>query len=166
MPTTDHIAAAILRKATLFDHREANPLAIAAWAEALDDDVTEADGLRAVSDHFGASAEYLLPKHINDLCKSARSRRVNDEVQRNGILLPEGLSDDPDVEVQWRRAAVYAIARGANRKKAGEYAWRVIGRTAPDSLDPAPVQASVTNIKTGPASERVQQITHTIGRTA
>jgi hypothetical protein len=63
--------------------------------------------------------------------KATRNARIQADAQRHGLLLPEGLGADVDVEVAWRQAATAAIGAGATRDQAAAHAWRAVGRTPP-----------------------------------
>lgn len=175
---TLELAAKVLAKASTFDNRkahgttdteraEAQRLTITTWAEALDADVTEADALRAVTQHYAQTRDWMMPADINRLCRAMRHDRVLQEEQRSGHLIPDGLGDTPLLEARWRKEAIRAIGMGATRQQAGAHAWQRIGRTPPDQMLPAPTRTAIEgDTKHGPTDPKVLGITNQIGATA
>lgn len=132
-----HTATRILQKATAYDNRNPDPATIAAWAEALDPDITLPDALTAVTAHYASTRDWLMPSDINHHCQQLRTQRITAD-KDTGPALPEGLQDQPQVEAAWRRHYTHAIGRGANRPTAIDYAWRSIHRTPPPQLTAEP----------------------------
>ena len=127
----------VLAKCAAFDNRAANPATVLAWTDALDRDVTVDEAIAAVTTHYASSRDWIMPSDVNRIVRAARSKRVTDEQQRHGYLIPEGLGDRPELEVEWRRSALAALGRGATREQASDYAWRTIGLTPPPQLPTA-----------------------------
>lgn len=175
---TPGLASKVLAKASAYDNRRphgdtpeeraaSQRVTIAAWAEALDPDVTEADAMRAVSDHYAATRDWMMPADINRRTRAMRSARITEEEQRAGHLIPDGLGHTPLLEARWRREALRAIGMGMTRQEAGAEAWRRIGRTPPDRALPAPPRAAIEgDTKHGPTDTKILGITNHIGRTA
>lgn len=124
----------VLAKCAAFDNRKPDPAAVVAWADALDRDITLQDALDSISEYYSQSREWIMPADVNAACRARRARRIREEIERNGQLLPEGLSDEPTSEVRWRRAAMRALGDGATREQASEIAWRTIGMTPPPQI--------------------------------
>ena len=75
-------AALLLTWAASFDNRytprsadEVWPAA-EAWAAALHSTVSPADGKRAITAHYAASTDYLVPAHVNASVRALRARRL------------------------------------------------------------------------------------------
>lgn len=151
----------VLAKCAAFDNRNPDRMAVAAWTEALDQDVTLQDALAAVSQHYAITREWIMPADINTRTRNIRRARITEEEQRSGHLIPDGLGDTPVLEARWKRAALRAIGMGATRHQAGTYAWEQIGRRASNPLDPAPTRLTLTS-----DDPRAITLTNTIGRTA
>ena len=130
-PMEAHDVQRILAKCAAFDNRNPDPMAVAAWAEALDRDVTVQDALAAVSVYYANTRQWIMPSDVNAACRAMRARRISDEIERKGALLPDGLGDNPAAEARWRKASLHALGQGATREQASEYAWCVIGMTPP-----------------------------------
>lgn len=130
-PMEAHDVQRILAKCAAFDNRKPDPMAVAAWSEALDRDVTVNDALTAVSTYYSQTRAWIMPSDVNAACRAARAKRISDEIERKGSLLPDSLGDTPAAEARWRKASLHALGQGATREQASEYAWRAIGMTPP-----------------------------------
>lgn len=130
-PMEAHDVQVILAKCAAFDNRKPDPMAVAAWSEALDRDVTIQDALTAVSTYYSQTRQWIMPSDVNAACRALRSQRIRDEIDARGHLLPDGLGDEPAMEARWRKESLRALGQGATREQASEYAWRSIGMTPP-----------------------------------
>lgn len=108
-------------------------LEVMIWAEALHSDVTLQDALRAIAEHRGTVGGYIEPVHINRLTARYRRERVNlDLIQ---IPVPDGLADEPRLEVQWRAAWLTAVKAGESETTATASAWAAIGKEPPREIE-------------------------------
>ena len=129
-----HDVQVILAKCAAFDNRKPDPMAVAAWSEALDRDVTLQDALTAVSTYYSQTRQWIMPSDVNAACRALRAQRIRDEIDARGHLLPDGLGDEPAAEARWRKASLHALGQGATREQASEYAWRTIYMTPPPTV--------------------------------
>lgn len=138
------IAAAVLAKASAYDNRrpqgttiaeraESQRITVAAWAEALDD-MTRADALDAVTEHYASTRDWLMPADINRIVATHRRARITAD-HSLGPAYPDGLGDDPALEAAWIAHRQEAIGQGATRTQAAAYAWERINRTPPHTLE-------------------------------
>ena len=133
-PMEAHDVQVILAKCAAFDNRKPDPMAVAAWSEALDRDVTVQDALAAVSTYYSQTRQWIMPSDVNAACRALRAQRIRDEIDARGHLLPDGLGDEPAAEARWRKASLHALGQGATREQASEYAWRTIYMTPPPTV--------------------------------
>jgi hypothetical protein len=66
--------AAALGKVQAFDNRNVTEATVLAWAEALAD-ITLAEALAAITEHFKTSDAWLMPSHIRTIVKRDRPWR-------------------------------------------------------------------------------------------
>lgn len=132
-PERIHTATGILMKCSAYDNRKPDPATIAAWAEALDPDITLDDGLRIVRDHYAESRDWIMPADINRRSRDIRRQRVAN-VLENRLPIPDGLGDEPHLEIAWRKAFTRAIGDGLDLDTASAAAWQHINRTPPPQL--------------------------------
>jgi hypothetical protein len=125
MTVSISIAKRALEKITAFDNRPADKNALRAWADALDDDVTEADALQAVARHYATETRWIMPADVNRACRKIRVTRVAD-AEKHGRLYPEAVT--PQEEIRWRRAYLRLVGAGSPPADASANAWRSLGR--------------------------------------
>lgn len=131
---TPQEAAVVLGKCAAYDNRRPDPATTAAWAEALDPNLTLADALAIVRDHYAESRDWIMPADINHRSRDIRRQRIKN-AERISPVLPEGLEDEPIVERRWIDVAKENIRAGMPRGQAEARAWRAIGRTPPPELE-------------------------------
>lgn len=107
-------AAALIAKAAAFDNRTVTEVAAAAWAEALDDYVTLADGAAAVSAHYAETRDWIMPSNINARVRKIRRNRA--DVAPTPPAPPVLL--DTAEDIAWRRHWLDAITAGATPEQA------------------------------------------------
>lgn len=90
---TDEVREVLVRMA-LFDGRQVEEVTVLAWAEVLAD-VHQADAIRAVVEHYGASREWLMPVHI-----VTAAAHYQDQRDREARKLIEYGGNDSDVVVK------------------------------------------------------------------
>lgn len=130
---TPQEAAIVLAKCSAFDNRQPSQAAATAWGEAIDEDVTLQDALAIVRDHYANSRDWIMPADINRISRQLRRQRI-EAVLQNRTILPEGLGDEPTVEVAWQERFRRAVGDGLTLDEAKAQAWRSIGRTPPPEL--------------------------------
>lgn len=138
MNTMLQVAAVALSKASAFDNRKMNTqqereLTIRAWAEALHPDTTQQDALDAVTEHYAATSQWIMPAHINKITARYRAERLN--LDTLTIPVPEGLGDEPATEVAWQAAWLEAVKSGDSGQVAQEAAWAAIKRPMPKQIE-------------------------------
>lgn len=111
-------AAALIAKAAAFDNRTVTEVAAAAWAEALDDYVTLADGAAAVSAHYAETRDWIMPSNINARVRKIRRNRA--DVAPTPPAPPVLL--DTAEDIAWRRSWLDAITAGATPDEATQAA--------------------------------------------
>lgn len=111
----------------------ARALEIQIWAAALHDDVTLDDALQAIAYHRGNVGGFLEPVHINRLTAKYRAARLNLDTVR--IPVPDGLGEEPAVEVAWQSAWLTATKAGDSPDTASIKAWAAIGRSRPREIE-------------------------------
>lgn len=131
-------AGMILAKAAAYDGRKAGSpdeqrLTVQAWAEALHPDTTVEDGMRAVTEHYASSSDWLMASHVNRLTAKYRADRLN--LDTLVIPVPDGLGDEPATEIAWQAAWLTAIKAGDSPNTATTKAWAAIGRTVPREIE-------------------------------
>lgn len=131
---TPQEAAVVLGKCAAFDNRRPDPSTIAAWAEALDPDVTLADALDIVRDHYAESRDWIMPADINRRSRDIRRQRTA-AIFENRTPIPDGLGDEPHLEIAWRKAVMRGVGDGLTLDDAQARAWHDIGRTPPPQLE-------------------------------
>lgn len=147
------VAAVALSKAAAFDNRKMNTqqereLTIRAWAEALHPDTTQQDVLDAVTEHYAATSQWIMPAHINKITARYRAARVNLDAMR--FPVPEGLGDEPATEVAWTAAWLEAVKAGDSDAVAQERAWAAIKRKKPlqiESTEKQDVKSALEDFK-------------------
>ena len=133
-PMEAHDVQRVLAKCAAFDNRKPDPMAVAAWSEALDRDVTVQDALAAVSVYYANTRQWIMPSDVNAACRAMRGQRIRDELDARGNLLPDGLGDEPALEARWRKESLRALGQGATREQAAAHAWQSIGMTPPPQI--------------------------------
>lgn len=134
---TPQEAAVVLGKCAAFDNRRPDPATTVAWAEALDPDVTLADALAIVRDHYAESRDWIMPADINRRSRDIRRQRIA-TVLENRTPIPDGLGDEPHLEIEWRKALMRGVGDGLDLEAATSAAWRQVGRTPPLQLETRP----------------------------
>ena len=109
---TPQEAAVVLGKCAAYDNRRPDPATTAAWAEALDPNLTLADALAIVRDHYAESRDWIMPADINHRSRDIRRQRIKNALN-NQTLTPDGLGDEPHLEIAWRKALVCPQLRKA-----------------------------------------------------
>lgn len=141
MPVPPSTAAALLAWASATDNRDPdNETAARAWADALDDDVTIADGKAAISAHRASTDAWLMPSHINAGVRAIRRQRLD---RMTTPQPPETLDGSPVRELAWQRAYRAAIGDGRTEGEAMAAACTAVGipTPAPTVTAPRPVEA-------------------------
>lgn len=127
------VATAILTKCSSFDNRRPDPATVASWAEALDEDITIADGIAIVTSHYANSRDWIMPFDVNAKSRMIRKQRIA-QVLENRTPIPDGLGDEPHLEIAWQKRLLRAVGDGEPLDEAEATAWRSIGRTPPPQL--------------------------------
>lgn len=127
---TPQEAAVVLGKCAAFDNRRPDPATTAAWAEALDPDLTLTDALVIVRDHYAESRDWIMPADINRRSRDIRRQRIAN-VLENRTPIPDGLGDEPHLEIAWRKHVMRSVGDGLSLDEAEASAWQAIGRTPP-----------------------------------
>lgn len=130
-------AGIVLAKCAAFDNRQPSQAAASAWAEALDPNLTLADALRIVRDHYANSREWIMPADINRRSREIRRQRIA-TVLENRVIVPEGLGDEPLLEAEWRKRMIRAVGDGLTLDEAKARAWSEIHRAPPPQLPERP----------------------------
>jgi hypothetical protein len=98
----------VLTAAAAFDRRKVGQSDVTAWQVALAASgvTSKADAIRAVSEHYAATADYLIPAHVADRVRAMRLARV--ENLEDVDLVRDVDPDDPHWTriLQARRRAV------------------------------------------------------------
>jgi hypothetical protein len=124
-------AGLLLVKIQAFDRRTVGRADMEAWADAMTvRGIRLADALEAVSQHFAASNDWLMPNHVVQLVQQIRKARF----ARAPLMdIPRDLHQA--VERQWIRAFNAAVADGsADPNAAADAAVSV--RRAPELTEP------------------------------
>lgn len=118
--------AAVLTKAAAYDRRTIGRADVAAWHEALQD-IDLQDALAAVTRHYRASTEWLMPGHIRDAVAELRRgrRRLG---HSDALALPSRFENDLERGDRIRRGVALCRAtaglagnqRAARRENAFE----------------------------------------------
>lgn len=132
---TPQEAAVVLGKCAAFDNRRPDPVTTAAWAEALDPNLTLTDALAIVTDHYANSREWIMPADINTRSRMIRRQRI--KALGGKPVYPDGLEDEPQVEATWRERFYRHIGDGLAEADAKATAWADIHREPPMPLPPA-----------------------------
>jgi hypothetical protein len=125
-------AGLLLVKIQAFDRRTVGRADMEAWAEAMTEggEIRLPDALEAVSKHFAASNDWLMPNHVIQLVKRIRKARFEHAPLMD---IPRDLHQA--VERQWIRAFNAAVADGsADPNAAADAAVSV--RRAPELTEP------------------------------
>lgn len=142
MNTAD--AARLLTAAALYDNRKVDDLAAIAWSKALGPHVNYADALEAISAHYGATSDWLMPAHVNQRVSAMRRARVEHKTPP-----PPPASIDPaDVGAQmtWTRTVTRYIADGHDEATAAEMTRIEMGLLAVEG-EPRPVAQLVAQVE-------------------
>lgn len=131
---TPQEAAVVLGKCAAYDNRRPDPATTAAWAEALDPNLTLADALAIVRDHYAESRDWIMPADINHRSRDIRRQRIKNALN-NQTLTTDGLGDEPHLEIAWRKALMRGLGDGLDLDAASSAAWQSIGRTPPPELE-------------------------------
>lgn len=134
---TPQEAAVVLGKCAAYDNRRPDPATTAAWAEALDPNLTLADALAIVRDHYAESRDWIMPADINHRSRDIRRQRIKNALN-NQTLTPDGLGDEPHLEIAWKKALMQGLGDGLDLDAASSAAWQSIGRTPPPELETRP----------------------------
>jgi len=97
-----------------FDRRALGDADGHSWHAAIGD-LNYEDARQAVIDHYGESAEWIMPAHVRQRIRETRLRRLRDtEIPPP----PPELTDDPDAYRQWLRTATRIVADGGTAEQA------------------------------------------------
>lgn len=99
-------AAILLGIAAAFDRRTVGRADAEAWATALHD-VSLDDAKDAVTAHYAATTDYLMPAHIRAIVTAARSERPDSRTVDAALLVPDADPDDVPAYLEARRAGRY-----------------------------------------------------------
>lgn len=128
---TDLAARILMATGYKGESDRARALEIQIWAAALHDDTTLEDALQAIAYHRGNVGGYLEPVHINRLTARYRESRL-DHVQ---VPIPDGLADQPHLEVRWQTEVVKHLKAGRDLPTAMSLAWQAIDRQPPQAIE-------------------------------
>lgn len=130
MPISPAVAAELLSRAAARDNREVTRAGALAWSEDLDDHVSLADGSKAISTHYRASRDWIMPSDINTEVRRIRRTRTD---AIGAVHPPAELDGHPGKTITWTREYARAIGDGETPDGATKRAC--------DALDiPVPVQ--------------------------
>lgn len=132
---TDLAARILMATGYKGESDRARALEIQIWAAALHDDVTLDDALQAIAYHRGNVGGYLEPVHVNRLTAKFRAARLN--LDTLVVPVPDGLGDEPAVEIAWQAAWLEAVKAGDSHDTATTHAWAAIGRHRPHEIESA-----------------------------
>lgn len=143
MSASPVVASALLMYAAATDNRQPSEEAAIGWANALDEQVTLADGKAAIDRHRATSTDWLMPAHIN--AEVRRIRRARSEAL--GVVNPPAeLADRPHVENTWKREYTRARCDGEEHAAAEKRACDAVGITVPLQLEPTPRPEAVKRL--------------------
>jgi hypothetical protein len=141
------VAAGLLAWAAATDNREVTEAAAIAWADALDANVTLADGKAAISAHRAESSDWLMPAHINTRVRAMRRDRL---MRAPSPQPPESLDGDPAREQAWLYEWNRAIGDGATEHEAMFRACDFVETEIPQPVTaPAPRPLELDKITRG-----------------
>ena len=114
--------AALLVKMAAFDQRTIGDADVAAWAEALGDSVALKDGLDAITAHYRASNDRMMPADLIRVVGGVR----RDRLRRAGDPpIPGDLNHTQ--EKAWRHLWCAAVKDGADSTAAAAHADQAMG---------------------------------------
>lgn len=126
---TPQEAAKVLAKASAYDNRQPNEAAPLAWAEALDRDLPLADALRIVSEHYQDERTWIMPADVNRRWRTLGKTRLANAERLDLPEAPDGIADNPQAWLTWKRTQIRAIKAGATPAQAQAQATKAIERT-------------------------------------
>lgn len=153
MPVAPEVAAALLSWAAAFDNREVTRTAAIAWADALDDCVTPADGKAAITTHARTSSEYLKPLHVN--IEVRRIRKIRTDAIGAEEIPPAELAENPARALGWTREYRRARGDGEEHAAAEKRACDAVGVEVPLAIEGTRRMPAVGHlVKTVPEGDR------------
>ncbi|MCD4557629.1 hypothetical protein [Schaalia sp. lx-100] len=129
MMTHEEIAK-ILAICASVDRRQVSQTMIVTWSKALDQTLCFNEATHIVTKYYAENRHPIMPCDINAMHRDIRQRRVE---AYGRIPIPDGLEDEPEVELLWRKNLILAIQDG--HPAPDEVAWNAIGRE-PSNLGP------------------------------
>lgn len=146
MPASPVVASALLMYAAATDNRQPSEEAAIGWANALDEQVTLADGKAAIDRHRATSTDWLMPAHINTEVRRIRKTRAD---ALGTVNPPAELADRPHVENTWKREYTRARCDGEEHEAAEKRACDAVGVEVPLQLPAAPRPEAVKRLMAG-----------------
>ena len=126
-------AAVVLTYAASLDGRDESRAAASAWADVLDENVTLADAMQIVKEHYAESKWKIMPADINERSREIRRARQDAAIRDHPpVAPPESLDpDDPAQSIGWVRAYWRAIGDGLSPQQADQKACVALNITRP-----------------------------------
>jgi len=147
MPISLSDAAELLGRAAARDNREPTRAAAIAWSEDLHESVNLADGSAAISAHYQATREWIMPSEINAAVRAMRKMRTD---RIGDVNPPAELADRPAMENAWKRECTRAIGDGEQHDAAVKRACDALNIAVPLQLEPIPRPEEVRLLMAAP----------------
>lgn len=135
MPASPVVASALLMYAAATDNRQPSEEAAIGWANALDEQVTLADGKAAIDRHRATSTDWLMPAHINTEVR--RIRKIRTDAIGAEEIPPADLAESPARALAWTREYRRARGDGEEHTAAEQRACDAVGVAVPEQIEGA-----------------------------